>query len=184
MYYQLSDFYKRDVYFLYDDENSIESREFEKGNIVNVEDKLIYQVDKLDSYLSTYDILPTFNAPLVSKKFVELFKDLNLQFINITIIDKQGSSNDDYYILNILDVVPCMDSEKSIVEIKKYGSANVMTIKKLYIIPNSLNSHSIIRMEEKKSYIIVTEEFKKRCEEAGLKGVEFVEEGHSIYTDI
>ncbi|MFD2909212.1 Imm43 family immunity protein [Flavobacterium ardleyense] len=183
MYYELSHFYKRDVYFLYDDENNIESNEFEKGNIINVEGKLIYRVDKLDSYLSTYDILPTFNTPLVSKKFADFFKDLNLQFINITIIDKQGNSNNDYYILNVLDVVSCMDSEKSIVEIKKYGSANIMTIKKLYIIPDSLNNLSIIRMEEKKSYIIITEEFKKRCEEAGLKGVEFIEEGHSIYTE-
>jgi len=187
MYYELSEFYKRDVYFLYDEENNIQIREFEKGIKIDVEKELLYRVDKIDEYLSEYDILPTFNAPLVSLKFISLFKDLEnheIQFINITIIDDKGNINKDFYLLNVLRVLPCMDTEKSIVEEKKYGSASVMTIKKLYLIPNSLNNFLIVRMEEKKSYIIVTEEFKKRCEEAGLKGVDFIEEGHSIYTDI
>ena len=187
MYYELSEFYKRDVYFLYDEENNIQIREFEKGIKTDVEKELLYRVDKIDEYLSEYDILPTFNAPLVSLKFISLFKDLEnheIQFINVTIIDDKGNINKDFYLLNVLRVLPCMDSEKSIVEEKKYGSASVMTIKKLYLIPNSLNNFLIVRMEEKKSYIIVTEEFKKRCEEAGLKGVDFIEEGHCIYTDI
>ncbi|MGQ7854992.1 Imm43 family immunity protein [Pedobacter sp. WC2501] len=187
MYYELSEFYKRDVYFLYDEENNIQIREFEKGIKIDVEKELLYRVDKIDEYLSEYDILPTFNAPLVSLKFISLFKDLEnheIQFINVTIIDDKGNINKDFYLLNVLRVLPCMDTEKSIVEEKKYGSASVMTIKKLYLIPNSLNNFLIVRMEEKKSYIIVTEEFKKRCEEAGLKGVDFIEEGHSIYTDI
>ena len=187
MYYELSEFYKRDVYFLYDEENNIQIREFEKGIKIDVEKELLYRVDKIDEYLSEYDILPTFNAPLVSLKFISLFKDLEnheIQFINVTIIDDKGNINKDFYLLNVLRVLPCMDTEKSIVEEKKYGSASVMTIKKLYLIPNSLNNFLLVRMEEKKSYIIVTEEFKKRCEEAGLKGVDFIEEGHSIYTDI
>lgn len=187
MYYELSEFYKRDVYFLYDEENNIQIREFEKGIKIDVEKELLYRVDKIDEYLSEYDILPTFNAPLVSLKFISLFKDLEnheIQFINVTIIDDKVNINKDFYLLNVLRVLPCMDTEKSIVEEKKYGSASVMTIKKLYLIPNSLNNFLLVRMEEKKSYIIVTEEFKKRCEEAGLKGVDFIEEGHSIYTDI
>ena len=187
MYYELSEFYKRDVYFLYDEENNIQAREFEKGIKIDVEKELIYRVDRIDEYLSEYDILPTFNAPLVSLKFISLFKDLEdheIQFINVTITDDKGNINKDFFLLNVLNVLPCMDTEKSIVEEKKYGSARIMTIKKLYLIPNSLDNFSIVRMEEKKSYIIVTEEFKKRCEEAGLKGVDFIEEGHSIYTDI
>jgi hypothetical protein len=187
MYYELSEFYKKDVYLLYDEENNIQSREFEKGIKIDVEKELLYRVDKTDKYLSECDILPTFNAPLVSLKFIDLFKNLEnseVQFINVTIIDSKENVNKDFYLLNVLRVLPCMDMEKSIVEEKKYGSASIMTIKKLYLIPNSLSNFLIVRMEEKKSYIIVTEEFKKRCEEAGLKGLEFVEEGHTIYTDI
>lgn len=187
MYYELSEFYKRDVYFLSDEGNNIQSREFEKGIKIDVEKELLYRVDRIDKYLSEYDILPTFNAPLVSLKFVSLFKNLEnheIQFINVATIDDKGNTNKDFYLLNVLRVLRCMDMERSIVEEKKYGSASVLDIKKLYLIPNSLDNFSIVRMEEKKSYIIVTEEFKKRCEEAGLKGVEFIEEGHSIYTDI
>ncbi|QYS87245.1 hypothetical protein JJC03_04735 [Flavobacterium oreochromis] len=152
MYYELSEFYKRDVYFLYDEKNLIEPREFEKGIKIDSKEEIIFNIDKIDNYLSSYDILPTYNAPLVSSRFVDLFKDLvdiQTQFINVKIIDKNNNSNNDYFILNVIQVTPCMDMEKSVVEIKKYGSANVMTIKKLHLVPNSLKDFLIVRMEEK-----------------------------------
>ena len=148
--------------------------------------EIIYLIDKIDDYLNDYDILPTYNTPLVSSKFMNLFKnhEKEVQFLKATIIDKKGNRNNTYYVPNILNMVPCLDKERSIIEEKKYGSASIMTIKKLYITPNSIQDFSIIRMKEKKSYIIVTEEFKRRCEDAKLKGFNFIEEGHSIYKDI
>lgn len=186
MYYQLSTFYKRDIYFQYAEENSILYDAFEKGESVDFKKEIIYLIDKIDDYLNDYDILPTYNTPLVSSKFMNLFKnhEKEVQFLKATIIDKKGNRNNTYYVPNILNMVPCLDKERSIIEEKKYGSASIMTIKKLYITPNSIQDFSIIRMKEKKSYIIVTEEFKRRCEDAKLKGFNFIEEGHSIYKDI
>lgn len=54
--------------------------------------------------------------------------------------------------------------------------------KRLYI--EGLNDHSIVRMAEHKSYIIVSDDFKKRCEEAKLNGINFIPEGYTIYKDI
>ena len=67
---------------------------------------------------------------------------------------------------------------------KKYGSAIIKVIKQLYIVPNSIQNSLMVRMKEKTSYIIVTEQFKKLCESANLKGINLIEEGASIYTNI
>lgn len=189
MYFELTAFYKRDVYFVYDEEqNELSNKIFNQGEEISVSKPLLFSVDKIDSYINNYDILPTYNAPLVSKRLKNNFEDLEndkqIQFINVTISDQKGNINNDYYLLNVLKVVPCMDMEKSIYDIKTYGKTAVIQIKKLYIISNGLKNYDIIRMKEKKAYIIVTKEFKKRCEVAKLKGLDFVPEGYSIYTDI
>lgn len=189
MYFELTAFYKRDVYFVYDEEqNELSNNIFNQGEEIWVSKPLLFSVDKIDSYINNYDILPTYNAPLVSKRLKNNFEDLEndkqIQFINVAISDKKGNINNDYYLLNVLKVVPCMDMEKSIYDLKTYGKTAVTQIKKLYIISNGLKNYDIIRMKEKKAYIIVTEEFKKRCEATKLKGLDFVPEGYSIYTDI
>lgn len=185
MYFQFSDFYKRDVSFEYsDDENVISQYDLTEGTKIEVDDVLRYEADKIDSYIESYDLLPTIGPPLVSQKFKELFSDLEnseIDFFNAEIIDSKGNKNNHFFAINILNIRPCLDEKRSVTESTSYGT---LKIKKLFIIPNSLGSRSIVRMEEHESYIIVTEEFKKRCEDAGLKGINFIEEGHSIYKDV
>jgi len=53
-----------------------------------------------------------------------------------------------------------------------------------YCKPNGLKDFQIVIMEEHKSYILVSEEFKDRCEQANLRGINFLGEGYSIYTDL
>ena len=186
MYYRLSDFYKRDVYFVFNTElNSVNRFSLFNSETIEVGKPLVYNVDLIDDYINKYDILPTFDAPLISEKLklqIENLCDSNeIQFLNSIIIDKKNNQNNNFYVLNVLNTVPILDKEKSVFDVDE---DNYYDIHKLYIKSNSLEDYSIVRMEEHKSYIIVTEEFKKRCESANLKGVEFIEEGHSIYTDI
>ena len=47
MYYQLSTFYKRDIYFQYAEENSILYDAFEKGESVDFKKEIIYLIDKV-----------------------------------------------------------------------------------------------------------------------------------------
>ena len=95
-----------------------------------------------------------------------------------------GNTNRNFYIPNILKIVPCLDEVRSVIETKRYGSAVIKIIKQLYIVPNSIHNSLMVRMKEKISYIIVTEQFKKLCESANLKGVNLIEEGSSVYTKI
>jgi hypothetical protein len=155
----------------------------EIGFKLNENNTLLYEVDKIDNYLSSYDLLPTIGLPLVSIKFKNIFENLNndIQFIGTKIINKKKNVNEEFYALNIFNTLPVMDMNKSKYEYDKYGNIN---IKSLYIKKNSLKEHSIIRMEEHDSYIIVTEEFKSICEKAELRGIDFEEEGKSIYTNV
>jgi hypothetical protein len=183
MYFEFTDSYKRDVNFYFSEEkNTIDLYCLENGRKLDENIPLIFEVDKIDSYINLYDLLPTYNTPLVSDKFKNTFDNLHddIQYIKAIIIDN-NNTNENFYYLNILNILPVMDKNKSIFEYKEYGDEKIIKIKKLFIINDALKGHSIIRMEEHESYIIVTEEFKNKCINAKLKGINFLEEGHSIY---
>ena len=59
MYYQLSEFYKRDIYLQYAEENSIQYNAFEKGERIEIKSEIFYKVDKIDDYLNNYLKFPT-----------------------------------------------------------------------------------------------------------------------------
>jgi hypothetical protein len=185
MYYRFSKYFKRDVNFVYNQEiNEISWFSLRAGNYLKLQNPLIFTIDKIDSYIADYDVLPTIGIPLVSKRWKDIFSDLDMkdfQFLDVIIKDKSGNENNEFFALNILHILPCLDKKKSIFEVDE---DNDYEIKKLYIIPDSLQGHFIIRMEEDTSYIIITEDFKKRCETNKLKGFNFIEEGYSIYTDL
>jgi hypothetical protein len=186
MYYELSEFYKRDVYFVFDIENnSINRFSLVNDEFIQANSPLKYKVNKIDNYINEYDILPTFDAPLVSSRFKNSFEILasknEVQFIDVIISDDKGNENNNFFALIILNSNLALDKERSVFEVDE---DNFYTIKKAYFIENALEEKSIIRMKEHKSYIIVTEEFKRICEDANLKGFNFIEEGHSIYTDL
>lgn len=182
MYYKFTEFYKRDVNFVYSlEKNPVNWLKLREGNSFKFDHPLRYDVDKIDTYINSYDLLPTIGPSLVSKKFYDLFEaliDKEIQLFAATIYDKKGNINNDFLVLNILNVLPCLDKERAVFEVDE---DDYYSIKKLYVTPNALLNYSIVRMKEQKSYILVTEEFKKRCEEANLKGIDFIEEGYSIY---
>ena len=53
MYYQLNEFYKRDIYLQYAEENSIQYNAFEKGERIEIKSDIFYKVDKIDDYWIT-----------------------------------------------------------------------------------------------------------------------------------
>ena len=69
-YYELYEKYKRSVYFFYSEENKIDRFDFFKGKQVASEEPIIYEVDKIDTYLEKYDYLPVADGPpLVRTRF-------------------------------------------------------------------------------------------------------------------
>jgi hypothetical protein len=185
MNYRFSEFYKRDINFVYEQElNNIDWLTLRSGSILKTDERLIYTVDKIDSYINEFDVLPSIGIPLVSKRWLDSFIHLEgnqLQFVPAVIKDDFKNQNTSFYALNVLKTISCLDKEKSIFQIDEDGDYE---IKKFFISPEAMKNYTIVRMEEHRSYIIVTGEFKRRCEEAGLKGINFIEEGHSIYTDL
>lgn len=186
MYYEFSEFYKRETSFVYNQEkNPVNWLELWAGKSFHLDTPLIFDVDKIDSYINKFDVLPTIGIPLVSNIFKSLFVDLveskEIEFYAASIIDKKGNINNSFWGLNILNIVSCLDEETSIFDVDEDG---YYSIKKWFIRPSSLEQYSIVRMSEHKSYIIITDVFKNRCEEAGLKGINFREEGHSIFKDL
>ena len=146
MYFEMTEFYKRDVYFVFDEEKNknLDTFSFENGQKLNINFPLIYNVDKLDNYINTYDLLPTFGSTtLVSNKFRSVFNDLNdtVQYLNTKIVDIKGHHNENFFLLNILNILPVMDVERSVYEFKKYGDAEILNIKKLFIKDNGLKEY-------------------------------------------
>lgn len=184
-YYELTDRYKRDINFVFNEElNDLDYFELSNGQSIVYNKPVFYTVDKIDTYIDKYDLLPTLGPLLVSSRFKNIFSYLEnteMQFFNAIITDKSGNNIKDFYTLNITNTINCLDLDKSIIEMTKYGTRNM---KKKFFRTNALADFSIVRMKEHKSYVVVTEEFKNRCQAARLKGIEFLEEGYSIYKDI
>ena len=183
-YYELTDHYKRDVNFVFDEEkNGLDYFELSDGHPITYDHPIYYTIDKIDSYIDKYDLLPTLGPLLVSNKFKNVFLSLEnseLEFFKAVITDKKGNQIDDFFALNITNSLECLNLDKSVIETTKYGTRN---IKKKIFLMNALKDFSIVRMKEHKSYIIVTEEFKNKCKKADLKGIMFIGEGDSIYND-
>lgn len=180
-YYQLFSNYKRDVFFSYTEKNTYDQSDLRKGLLYPLDEKLYYSVDKFDHYLNEYDILPTIGGVLVSLKLKKLIEQLgsDCQFIPAVITStKNGEINDTFFVMNVLNLVPCLDMEKSeykpLLKSLPNGPIEVLSVK---YVPNSLDGHHIVRMKEYKGYIIVDELFIKACKEEKIKGVMFVKEG-------
>ena len=85
-------FTKETFYFRYADSNVVEQGNFDNGVKIKQSEVLYYNVDKIDSYLTSYDVLPTFGPRLVSTKFKEIFEDINekeIQFFPAIIRDSK-----------------------------------------------------------------------------------------------
>ena len=176
-YYEIYPKYRRSLYFFYSSENGIDGFMLCKGVKVEVKEELIYNVVKIDDYISTYDFLPySSGPPLVSQRFrdtfIDLERDKQIEYYNCVIIDDKGNKNTDFLVLNILSSYQGLDKDKSVSETDEFG---IFTIKKLALNPNFMKGSMITRLEEKKSIIIVNDEFKKVFKENKLKGIDFVE---------
>ncbi|MBE1555923.1 imm11 family protein [Sporosarcina limicola] len=180
-YYQLYGDYRRDVYFSYSEKNTYDQSDLEKGIVYPLDEKLYYSVDKFDSYLNKYNMLPTIGGALVSLKLKKLIEGLgsDCQFIPTVITSTEtGETNESFFVMNVLNVVSCLDMEKSeyrpLIKSLPDGPIKLLSIK---YVPNSLNGHHIVRMKEYTGNIIVDDVFVKACKEEKIKGINFVKEG-------
>lgn len=90
-------------------------------------------------------------------------------------IFKIKSENDKLYVVNITNIIDCLDYDKS--EIKRFPSSDrVMRIIKYVFKIEKLKNATIFKLPENpKGISYVTEEFKKVVEENNIKGFKFKE---------
>ena len=181
-YFRLLASYKRDVYFFYSDENPYNRFDLEKGLAYVQHDKLLYVVDRLDSELEQYDILPTVGGKLVSLKLKKLIEKLgsDCEFIPAIIKSTEtGETNDSYFVMNVLNLIPCLDHNRSDYDpLVKSRPDGPISLNFIALIPESLNGHHVVRMKESKEEIVVDEVFVKACRKEKIKGVLLVKEGN------
>lgn len=181
-YFRLLASYKRDVYFFYSDENPYNRFDLEKGMVYVQHDKLLYVVDMLDSELEQYDILPTVGGKLVSLKLKNLIEKLgsDCEFIPAIIKSTEtGETNDSYFVMNVLNLIPCLDHSRSDYDLLvKSRPDGPISLNFIALIPKSLNGHHVVRMKESKEEIVVDEVFVKACRKEKIKGVLLVKEGN------
>ncbi|MGB8455800.1 MAG: DUF1629 domain-containing protein [Anaerocolumna sp.] len=111
--------------------------------------------------------------PIFSIKAIECLKEVlgkNMEILPVY-IDEQ-----EFYLLNVLEVVDCLDYDKS--EIKYFSGEpkRIMKIVKYAFIEQKLNGKNIFRIkEQKRAGLFVTDKFKEAVEKSGLEGFEFRE---------
>lgn len=103
------------------------------------------------------------------------FNILNPYLKGHTQIFKIKNQDSLFYVINVTDVIDCLDYDKS--EIKRFpSSGRVMKVIKYSFIKSKLNNAIIFKLPEfVKTTCYVTEEFKKIVEENKIKGFKFEE---------
>lgn len=109
--------------------------------------------------------------PFFSPKAIKILKDLmdnNVEYLPVT-----GEASK-FVIVNVLKVIDALDKEKTIFDTLDDGT--LLGYEKLVLQESKVNSEHIFKLTEfPRTYVIVSNEFKKRVEEMGLKGFTFEE---------
>lgn len=122
--------------------------------------------------------------PIISEKFKEFitsFSELeykNLEFIPVLFDPKHKLPN--YYLMNILNNIPCFDYEKSVfsrlpIDIFPDQQHIVHNIQKVVLKDELVGQRNIFRIAEYRVPIYITEKLKNAMEEEGFTGFEFKE---------
>ncbi len=113
------------------------------------------------------------NFPIVSLKAVKYLKEVlgeNVEILPVY-IDEQ-----EFFLINKLEVLDCLDYEKSEIEYFSGEPKRIMEIVKYSFIEQKLKGKNIFRIkEQKKTGPFVTDKFKEAVEKSGLEGFEFRE---------
>lgn len=103
------------------------------------------------------------------------YKALYPYLRNHSQIFKIKSDNKIFYVVNVIDIIDCLNYDKS--ELKYFSSSGrVMDVEKYVFKTEKLKNATIFKLPEfPKSISYVTEEFKKAVEENNIKGFKFKE---------
>ena len=125
---------------------------------------------------SLNDVLPNSGSLLVvSKKVIDILhricsKDVQVFEANVYIGEKKIP---EYYLLNIVSAVKVIDKTKSEYSTIKGTDAILSFNKIVYDVEILPNNHHLVRNEDYKSHVLVSDHLKKEFERHNIKGVQF-----------
>ena len=134
-----------------------------------------------DSTLLPYDYPLTGGggAVLISGKIMEILDRLQVKGFDrypSEIIRPNGEVIDNYYTLNLLNKVSCVNQRQSIIQMKKFGPVQIPEYKKLILDYDRIPSDVLLfRLEGRETIILVHEKVKKAFDEEGVTGADLID---------
>jgi len=109
---------------------------------------------------------------VVSKKTIEVFSDLLEGAVEYLPVE---CDNMDYYLINVVNIVDCIDYERS--EVKRFSSSGrIMKFKKFAFKDDKVGNNHIFKIPElTKGYIFVSDVLKNRILQSKIAGIGFEE---------
>ncbi len=161
----------------------IDAFEFDEGMSLQARfpQPALYQMSSLfpDSRI-LYDLQSnTMGLLVASQRLQTVFESAGegkIEFLPIQLMNHRGKiESDQYAIVNVLDVIDCMNHNESIVEYSSLDPEELITIKKLVLdeskIPPQIH---LFRLKQDKTLSIVSDSVKSRVEEEELTGMMFI----------
>jgi hypothetical protein len=122
-----------------------------------------------------YPLTADYTQFLVSSRIVAILKELNVlgvDFYKSEIVRPNGEIIKDYYTLNILNRISCLDKEKSDFKIKKFGPAEIYDFKKICLDKSKIpSSVKLFRLDEDGTLVFVDQTIKEEFEKEGITGI-------------
>jgi hypothetical protein len=160
--------------------------DFRMGKEISFQVPLLSVKTDKDHGSKFLDVIPTQGLEfIVSLKLMETFKSLklnNLQFFPLTVTDYKSKKKFNFWLCNIIGLIPCLDKNKADIVWNKTKD-DIFMLKKIAIDEtviekfNETKKHEdklrIFRLKEKEEYIIVHSEIHYACINAGILGIEF-----------
>ncbi len=110
------------------------------------------------------------HIPAFDRKAVEVLQKF---LVNSAEILPLKNSEKDFYAINVIRVVDCIDYEKSAV--KLFSDGGIMRFKKYAFIESKIRGLDLFKIkDEPRRKPFVSDEFKNAVEAAGLEGFEFI----------
>ncbi len=123
---------------------------------------------------------------LVSDKILNILKALEIvgfDYYPAKIIKSKKKIYNNYYVLNILNVLDCLDKEKSKFKIKEFGPAKVYMFKKISFSEDKIPKDVKIFRINESTNVFINQEIRDAFINAVVTGAEFIpiEKGQSLF---
>lgn len=119
------------------------------------------------------------------KSLLEKYANAEIQFIRFTLLNHKGrKASDDCYIVNVIDTIDCVDTDRTEGEKDPVNKGRYMFLERLFLDHDKIDSEcNIFRIASFPKVIVVREGLKQHLEQEGITCAEFSVMGSEIYIE-